>query len=210
MAVGHSVAPDRWQREFDELSGRAGGRFARVETRRTAAPMPVGTVSELPAKNCWTLAEHAGDRSPGPMQHLLASAVIDDDGLRDDLRDYVIEHRGDADATLVVDETGDLEKGVHTVGVRRPSTPAPPQDRKQPGRGLSHLRHSRRACSMLAICYRNSVPFLADGIDPIIDRVLPMTRARGVGRARVRRGVRQDCRNPLTPLSFRQPRCRSP
>ncbi|MGW4772953.1 IS701 family transposase [Nocardia sp. NPDC004278] len=122
MAVGHGVASDRWQREFEELTGRVGGRFVRVETRRTAARMLDGMVSELPSKNCWTLAEYAGDRSPDAMQHLLASAVIDDDGLRDDLRNYVIEHLGDADATLVVDETGDLKKGVCTVGVQRQYT----------------------------------------------------------------------------------------
>ncbi|WP_067684265.1 IS701 family transposase [Nocardia miyunensis] len=124
MAVGHSVAAGRWQWQwqFDELTGRVGGRFVRVETRRTAARMLGAMVSELPVKNCWTLAEHAGDRSPDAMQHLLASAVIDEDGLRDDLRDYVIEHLGDIDATLVVDETGDLKKGVHTVGVQRQYT----------------------------------------------------------------------------------------
>jgi hypothetical protein len=47
--------------------------------------MLTGMMSELPAKNCWTLAEHAGDRSPDATQHLLASAGVDEDGLRDDL-----------------------------------------------------------------------------------------------------------------------------
>ena len=42
--------------------------------------------------------------------------------MRDDLRDYVTGHLGDADAVLVVDETGDLKKGVHTVGVQRQYT----------------------------------------------------------------------------------------
>jgi SRSO17 transposase len=122
VAAGHSVAPERWQWEFDELTGRIGARFARVETRRTAGRMLEAMMSELPTKNCWTMAEYAGDQSPDAMQHLLAGAVIDDDGLRDDLRDYVIEHLGDTDATLVVDETGDLKKGVHTVGVQRQYT----------------------------------------------------------------------------------------
>ncbi|MEV0033917.1 hypothetical protein [Nocardia sp. NPDC050793] len=45
MAAGRSVAPDRWQREFEELTGRVGGRVARVETRRAAARMLVGMVS---------------------------------------------------------------------------------------------------------------------------------------------------------------------
>jgi SRSO17 transposase len=56
------------------------------------------------------------------MQRLLAAAVVDTDGLRDDLRDYVVDHLGDPDAVLVVDETGDLKKGKATVGVQRQYT----------------------------------------------------------------------------------------
>ncbi|MBF6208766.1 transposase [Streptomyces gardneri] len=93
-----------------------------METRRTPAAILTGMVSELPNENCWTLAEQAGDTSPGRMQQLLSAAVVDDDGLRDDLRDYVLEHLGDADATLVVDETCDIKKGMHTVGVQRQYT----------------------------------------------------------------------------------------
>ena len=37
---------------------------------------------------------------------------------------------GDADAVLVVDETGDLKKGVHTVGVQRQYTALPRRARK--------------------------------------------------------------------------------
>ncbi|MEV0339758.1 hypothetical protein AB0H49_12080 [Nocardia sp. NPDC050713] len=98
VAVAVIVDPERWQREFEELTGRIGARFARVETRRTGARMLAGMMSELPNKNCWTLAEHAGDTSPDAMQRLLAAAVVDYDGLRDDLRDYVIEHLGDVGA----------------------------------------------------------------------------------------------------------------
>jgi len=56
------------------------------------------------------------------MQHLLARAVWDEDAVRDDLRDYLVEHLGDPQATLVVDETGHLKKGTHTVGVQRQYT----------------------------------------------------------------------------------------
>jgi SRSO17 transposase len=56
------------------------------------------------------------------MQHLLNRATWDTDGVRDDLRDYVTTHLGDSDAVLVVDETGDLKKGICTVGVQRQYT----------------------------------------------------------------------------------------
>ena len=56
------------------------------------------------------------------MQHLLARASWDADGVRDDIRGYVVEHLGDPGAVLVVDETGDLKKGAATAGVQRQYT----------------------------------------------------------------------------------------
>jgi SRSO17 transposase len=98
------------------------GRFRRVETRRRTRGFVLGLLADLPRKNCWTIAEHAGDTDPHGMQHLLNRAAWDTDGVRDDLRDYVTTHLGDGDAVLVVDETGDLKKGTHTVGVQRQYT----------------------------------------------------------------------------------------
>jgi SRSO17 transposase len=124
VAAGHSVAvePARWQELFDQVIGRVAGRFARVEPRRRARALVGGLLSDLPRKNCWTIAEHAGDPSPDGMQHLLGRAVWDHDGVRDDVRALVVEHLGDPEAVLVVDETGDLKKGTATVGVQRQYT----------------------------------------------------------------------------------------
>jgi SRSO17 transposase len=122
VAAGRSVDPARWQGELDALLGRVAARFGRVEPRRRARAFVLGLLSDLPHKNCWTLAEHAGDPTPDGMQHLLARAVWDEDGVRDDLRAYVVEHLGDSQAVLVVDETGDLKKGTQTVGVQRQYT----------------------------------------------------------------------------------------
>ena len=102
---------------FDELMGRIAGRFGRVEPRRRARAFVLGLLSGLPRKNCWSIAEYAGDRSPGGMQHLLGRARWDADGVRDDLRDYLTERLGDPGAVLVVDETGDVKKGTATAGV---------------------------------------------------------------------------------------------
>jgi SRSO17 transposase len=122
VAAGHSVAPGRWQAGLDELLGRVAGRFGRVEPRRRARAFVLGLLAELPRKNCWTIAEHAGDPSPDGMQHLLARAVWDEDAVRDDVRAYVVEHLADPGAVLVIDETGDLKKGATTVGVQRQYT----------------------------------------------------------------------------------------
>lgn len=106
----------------DELLGRVAGRFGRVEPRGHARDLVLGLLAELPRKNCWTIAEHAGHRTPDRLQHLLGRASWDTDGVRDDLRDYVSEHLGDPEAVLVVDETGDLKKGAKTVGTQRQYT----------------------------------------------------------------------------------------
>jgi SRSO17 transposase len=122
VAAGHSIDIGRWRAEFDGLMARIAGRFARVESRLLARDAVAGLMSDLAVKNCWTLAEHAGHDSPDGLQHLLRKAKWDTDGVRDDLRSYVVERLGEVDAVLVVDETGDLKKGTRTVGVQRQYT----------------------------------------------------------------------------------------
>ena len=50
------------QENLDELHVRLSGCFARVEPLQQARKYVTGLMSDLPRKNCWTLAEHAGDR----------------------------------------------------------------------------------------------------------------------------------------------------
>ncbi|MBQ0997498.1 IS701 family transposase [Streptomyces sp. RK62] len=102
--------------------GRIAGRFARVEPRRRVRDLVLGLLSDLRRKNCWTIAEWAGEAGPHGMQHLLSRAVWDADAVRDDVREYVVEHLHDEAAVLVVDETGDVKKGIHTVAVQRQYT----------------------------------------------------------------------------------------
>jgi SRSO17 transposase len=101
--------------------GRIAGRFARVEPRRRARALVLGLLSGLRHKNCWTIAEQAGDATPDGMQHLLAAARWNAGDVRDDVRACVVEHLGCAEAVLVlvVDETGDVKKGSASAGVQR-------------------------------------------------------------------------------------------
>ena len=87
---------------------RIARRFTRCEPLRNAGALMLGLVSDIDRKNCWTLAELSGHASPDRLQHLLARAKWDADAVRDDLRSYVVDHLGDDDAVLVVDETGDV------------------------------------------------------------------------------------------------------
>jgi len=122
VAAVHSVDPERWWTEFSAVIDRIAPRFARYEPLRHAAELIAGMVSGLDRKNCWTIAEHRGNATPDGLQHLLSRAKWDAEAVRDDLRDYVVDAFGDPGAILVVDETGDVKKGVATVGVQRQYT----------------------------------------------------------------------------------------
>jgi SRSO17 transposase len=108
-----------WSAGLDGLFAQVAGRFFRAEPRRRARAYVSGLLAPLAGKNGWTLAEVAGDRTPDGMQRLLNAANWDADGVRDDLRRYVVEHLGEPGGVLIVDETGFLKKGTKSAGVQR-------------------------------------------------------------------------------------------
>ncbi|MFI8500559.1 transposase [Streptomyces sp. NPDC085524] len=75
-------------------------RFTLVEPRRRVRDLVLGLLSDLPRQNCWSIAEWAWQASPDGMQHLLGRAKWDADRVRDDVREYVLEHLHDDDAVL--------------------------------------------------------------------------------------------------------------
>ncbi len=101
------------------LHARLAGRFARAEVRERAGRYLAGLVGRVERKNGWQMAEHLGESGPQGVQRLLNAADWDADAVRDDLRAYVVEHLGDPDGVLVIDETGFLKKGTKSVGVKR-------------------------------------------------------------------------------------------
>jgi SRSO17 transposase len=109
----------QWSAEPDRLHACFAGRFARSEPLRRARQYLSGLVESLDRANGWTLAEQAGDVSPDGMQWLLRWADWDVDAVRDDVCDYVIEHLGDPNGVLIIDDTGFLKKGVKSAGVAR-------------------------------------------------------------------------------------------
>jgi SRSO17 transposase len=108
-----------WAQGLDEVMERIGGRFRRVEPRRRALAYLRGLLSPIERKNGWQLAEVAGDRTPDGVQDFLSRVHWEADLVRDDLRAYVVEHLGDEQAVLVLDETGFLKKGDKSCGVQR-------------------------------------------------------------------------------------------
>ncbi len=107
---------------MDALVGLIAGRFGRAEPRRRVGVYLRGLLAALERKNGWTLAEHAGAVSPDGMQRLLRTAGWDVEGVRDDLRGYVLEALGGPEGVWVVDETGFIKKGTRSAGVQRQYT----------------------------------------------------------------------------------------
>jgi len=102
-----------------ELLGLVAGTFTRRETRTQAGKYVDGLLADLPRKNGWTLAEHAGDRSPDRMQRLLNHAAWDDTAASAVVRDFVIGDLTDEFAVAVFDESAQEKKGTSTAGVKR-------------------------------------------------------------------------------------------
>lgn len=109
-----------WSASFAAFAERFAGRFPRVESRRQAVSYLRGLLSETERKNGWTLGEAAGDAGPEKMQRLLNFYSWDADGVRDDVREAVVDAIGDGQqGVLILDETGFLKKGTRSAGVAR-------------------------------------------------------------------------------------------
>jgi SRSO17 transposase len=108
----------QWAQALTQLHARLAPRFARPEPRRRALLYLQGLLSSIERKNGWQMAEHARERTPYGMQRLLSSSVWDADLVRDDLRHYVVEHLGDPEAVLAIDETSFPKRGDKSAGVQ--------------------------------------------------------------------------------------------
>jgi SRSO17 transposase len=111
---------------LDELMGSMAGCFRRREPRLQARKYVLVLMSDLSRKNCWTIAEHAGDATPGRMQHLLERARWDAMAAMAQVRGFVCDRFGEASgasggtaAVAILDESGQEKKGAGTVGVKR-------------------------------------------------------------------------------------------
>ena len=123
-----------WVSRLDAVVGLIGSRFGRSEPRARVGAYVRGLLAGLERKNGWTLAEHAGAVSPDGMQRLLRTAEWDVDGVRDDVRSYVLDGLGDPDTAddtadddsgagvFAADDTGFVKKGRQSAGVQRQYT----------------------------------------------------------------------------------------
>jgi SRSO17 transposase len=105
---------------LDDLHARIAHRFRRPEVKERVQRYLIGLLAEIRRKNGWQMAEAIGEAHPRSTQRILNGTHWDADAVRDDLREYVVEHLGDKESgVLIVDETGFLKKGEKSVGVGR-------------------------------------------------------------------------------------------
>ena len=111
-----------WERELRSWKTRLGPVFGRRQLRETGGAFLDGLLSGIERKTGWMMAEQAGLPGPWRMQALLGKSRWNADALRDEVRAYAVEALGCPDGVLVVDETGFVKKGRHSVGVARQYT----------------------------------------------------------------------------------------
>ena len=109
----------RWATELECVLEIIGPRFARPEVRTRSRDYLRGLLASVERKNGWQLAEFAGELSPKNIQHFIGRAKWNADDVRDDLRNYCVQHLGHSQGVLIVDETGFLKKGTKSAGVGR-------------------------------------------------------------------------------------------
>src|SRR5499426_2630417 len=102
-----------------DVARRLAPYFARSQSRDRVLAYLRGLLSEAERKNSWQVAEVCGETTPYGFQYLLSRADWDADAVRDELRTYSMQHLGDPNGVLVLDETGFLKKGRHSAGVAR-------------------------------------------------------------------------------------------
>lgn len=111
---GRRVGPG----EADRVAGDGCGHLCPPGGVGAGGQVRRGLLADLPRKNGWTLAEHAGDRCPDRMQRLLNHAVWDENAASAAVREFVISHLADEFVVVVFDESAQEEKGAFTAGVK--------------------------------------------------------------------------------------------
>jgi SRSO17 transposase len=111
-----------WASSLRDVKGRIRPIFNQERVAASAGLFLDGLLGDERRKTGWMRAEAAGDPGPWRQQAILGRGRWNADVLRDIVRDYALETLADADAVLVIDETGFLKQGKASCGVRRQYT----------------------------------------------------------------------------------------
>jgi SRSO17 transposase len=111
-----------WASELREAKARMRPLFTQERVAASAGLFLDGLLGPERRKTGWMRAEAAGDPGPWRQQAILGRGRWEADALRDIVRDHALETLADAEAVLVIDETGFLKQGKASCGVGRQYT----------------------------------------------------------------------------------------
>ncbi len=111
-----------WASELRVAKARMRPLFAQERVAASAGRFLDGLLGPERRRTGWMRAEAAGDPGPWRQQAILGRGRWEADALRGVVRDHAVEVLADADAVLVVDETGFLKQGKSSCGVARQYT----------------------------------------------------------------------------------------
>ena len=109
--------------ELKRLHTLIAPRFGRPEVRERVRRYLEGLLEPVDHRTGRQMAEQLGEGRADGVQRLLNAARWDADAVRNDLRDYVLEHFGHPAGVLVLTEAGFPKKGAKSVGVERLRNP---------------------------------------------------------------------------------------
>ncbi|MEV7037595.1 transposase [Amycolatopsis sp. NPDC051061] len=119
-AAAAIVEGERAVSNLAELHGRLEPCFGRAEPFAQARNYIAALMSDLPRKDGWTIAEHAGDSTPNRTQRLLNHAVWDTEKATSVVRAFVAGHLEDEELVVgALDESGQQKQGGATAAVKR-------------------------------------------------------------------------------------------
>ncbi|MGC2008913.1 IS701 family transposase [Trebonia sp.] len=171
-AAAARIGAGRAVRERSVLLGLLRSCFARTQTWLQAGKYVSALASELPSRNGWSVAEHAGDRTPDRSQRLLSRASWDEQAAMSQVRNYAAAGLDEAArrsrrrrmAVGALDETGQEKQGSATAGVKRQYMGC--AGRVANGINTVHLSYVREATGHALIGARQWVP-AEDIADPV-------------------------------------------
>jgi SRSO17 transposase len=111
-----------WASSLRAVKTRIRPLFTQDRVAASASQFLDGLLGHERRKTGWMRAEAAGDPGPWRQQAILGRGRWEADALRDVVRDYALETLADANAVLVIDETGFLKQGKASCGVGRQYT----------------------------------------------------------------------------------------
>src|SRR5437016_11971953 len=105
--------------ELDEFLTTFQVRFRRPEGEAALERYLTGLLTELPNKNCDTLAQAVPGTSQQQLQGLLTTTAWEESDLNRQRVQKMVQLPGEGDGVLIFDDTGFAKQGKHSVGVAR-------------------------------------------------------------------------------------------